>query len=93
MIHMKTLAIFVVAATISFASIQAHAGVKYSNQQCSSWFKTNDRNGDGSLGTKENASKFLSRVTLANDERGEYIMSKTFFMMECKIGSFGRPPV
>jgi hypothetical protein len=90
--NMNTLSFFVVAATLSVFSIQSHAGVKYGNQQCQSWFKTNDRNGDGSLGRNENATKFLSRVTLANDERGEYIMSKAFFMTECKIGSFGRPP-
>lgn len=89
---MKTLSFFVVAVTLSIVSFQAHAGVKYNTQQCNSWFTDNDRNGDGSLGRNENAAKFLSRVTLANDEGGEYIMSKAFFMTECKIGSFGRPP-
>jgi hypothetical protein len=77
---------------ILLATTPVHAAPKFSNAQCQSWFKANDRDGDGFLGTKENATKFLSRVTLANDERGEYIMTKAFFMVECKIGSFGRPP-
>ena len=79
-------------AAIVMASTPIQAAPKYSNAQCQSWFKANDRDGDGFLGTKENATKFLSRVTLTNDERGEYIMTKAFFMVECKIGSFGRPP-
>ena len=78
--------------SVAVLSASAQAAPKFSNAQCQSWFKSNDRDGDGTLGTRENSTKFLSRVTLAKAERGEYIMSKTFFMMECKIGSFGRPP-
>lgn len=89
---MKILSTTFCLTAILLLSASAQAAPKFSNAQCQSWFKANDRNGDGTLGTRENATKFLSRVTLANDERGEYIMSKAFFMMECKIGSFGRPP-
>jgi hypothetical protein len=89
---MKSLSLLAIILTLSAATAAAQPGARYSGQLCQSWFKANDRNGDGALGTRENSTKFLSRVTLANDERGEYIMSKAFFMMECKIGSFGRPP-
>jgi hypothetical protein len=60
--------------------------------QCQSWFRANDRNGDGALGTGENVGKFYDRITLANEENDNYIMSRAFFVAECKIGSFGPPP-
>jgi hypothetical protein len=88
---MKLLVAVTVSALFASSAV-SFAVTRYSAAQCQSWFKANDRDGDGTLGTRENATKFLSRVTLANDERGDYIMSKTFFMIECKIGSFGRPP-
>jgi hypothetical protein len=71
----------------------ASLATNYSTGQCQAWFRSVDRNQDGSLSSKENASMFLSRITLANDNDRDYIMTQSFFVAECKIGSLGKPPV
>ena len=58
-------ALALISAAVLFTTAQA--APDYSGTQCQSWFKSNDRNRDGTLGTRENSTKFLSRVTLAND--------------------------
>jgi hypothetical protein len=91
---MKT--IFAVFAVISYLSspFTAQAGVKYTGQQCKTWFSKIDRNKDGSIGANENAAKYYDRITLggaSNDADDGFIMSKAFFVAECAIGSLGKP--
>lgn len=83
----------VVAAIASSAAAEA-AKNNYSAQACNSWFRSVDRNGDGSLGKNERADDFLGRVTLASETDGSdgtFIMSRAFFTRECMIGSLGKP--
>jgi hypothetical protein len=89
--HMKTLSAAVFLLTLSL-STQSFAA-SYSTGQCQAWFNAVDRNKDGTLGRSEKASMFLSRITLANDGDREYIMTKGFFVAECKIGSLGKPQI
>jgi hypothetical protein len=91
---MRTLSLLAFVAALGIASVEAQAGIKYSSQQCKTWFAKIDRNKDGSIGPKENSSKFFDRITLAgasNDSDDSYIMSKSFFIAECVIGSLGKP--
>jgi hypothetical protein len=91
---MKTLSLLAMVVTLSMTSVEAQAGVKYSAQQCNTWFAKIDRNKDGSIGPKENSAVFFDRITLAgasNDSDDGYIMTKVFFMAECTIGSLGKP--
>jgi hypothetical protein len=88
---MKTLsaAAFVFVGLLSTQSFAA----TYTTGACQAWFNSVDRNKDGALGRSEKASMFLSRITLANDGDREYVMTKSFFVAECKIGSLGKPQV
>jgi hypothetical protein len=88
---MKLLLISILVTTVAFSS--ASYAATYSVNQCQAWFQSVDRNKDGSLGRNEKSTMFLSRITLAEDEGGEYIMTKSFFVAECKIGSLGKPPI
>jgi hypothetical protein len=80
------------SATIVVAFVLPAQAANYPAAQCQSWFKANDRNRDGTLGIGENVGKFYDRITLANEDDDSFIMSRAFFIAECKIGSFGRPP-
>ncbi len=91
---MKSLFVMFSTACIVFTPISAQAGVKYSSQQCKTWFAKVDRNKDGSIGPNENAAGFFDRITLggaSNDSDDAFIMSRTFFLAECAIGSLGKP--
>jgi hypothetical protein len=82
--------------TLLCFSSSAFAANSYSAQQCNAWFNKVDRNKDGSIGSAENADSFLARITLGSETEGSsdsFIMSKTFFVAECKIGSLGKPDV
>jgi hypothetical protein len=53
-----------------------------------------DRNNDGTLSSRENSRRFIDKITLAtsaNGGDGDSTMSRTFFLAECKVGSFGMP--
>jgi hypothetical protein len=83
----------IVAVLANVAAAEA-AKNNYSAQACNSWFRSLDRNGDGSLGKNERADEFLGRVTLASEADGadgSFIMSRGFFTRECVIGSLGKP--
>lgn len=92
---MKTFSLlFVLLAGAVFPLTAEAAKNNYSAQSCSSWFRSLDRNGDGSLGRNERADEFLARVTLASEtdrSDGSFIMSRAFFTRECAIGSLGKP--
>jgi hypothetical protein len=84
----------VLAAFAVLASGAEAAPITYSAQSCNSWFRAVDRNGDGSLGKSERADEFLGRVTLASETDGAdgtFVMSRSFFVRECVIGSLGKP--
>ena len=83
-------------ATIATLFFSPHAFSKntHTAQQCTAWFNKVDRNNDGSIGASENADGFLARITLGSETEGSsgsFIMSKSFFLAECKIGSLGKP--
>jgi hypothetical protein len=91
---MKFCMISVSAIALLFSAPHAFSKNTYSAQQCVAWFNAVDRNNDGSIGAAENADRFLARITLGSDtdqNSGAFIMSKAFFVAECKIGSLGRP--
>jgi hypothetical protein len=86
--------IILACAVFIFATPSQAAKNNYSAQACNSWFRSVDRNGDGSLGKNERAEEFLGRVTLASESDGSdgtFIMSRAFFTRECMIGSLGKP--
>jgi hypothetical protein len=89
---MKTIFATITACTLICASAASAAQLQIPAQKCKVWFANADRNKDGSLGPGENASTFYDRVTLANEVDENYVMSRAFFLAECAIGSFGRPP-
>ncbi len=91
---MKYLMIPIIAALLLCASSQAFSKNTYSTQNCTSWFNKIDVNNDGTISASENADAFLARITLGSDTEGSsgsFIMSKAFFVAECKIGSLGMP--
>jgi hypothetical protein len=91
---MKNLMISVAAASMLFAAGTASAANRPSAQQCSAWFNKMDRNNDGTLSSRENSRRFIDKITLAtsaNGGDGDSTMSRTFFLAECKVGSFGMP--
>jgi hypothetical protein len=91
---MRLSLIVVLAVVTTYANNAQAAKNNYSAQACNSWFRSVDRNGDGSLGKNERADEFLGRVTLASETDGadgSFIMSRAFFMRECMIGSLGKP--
>jgi hypothetical protein len=91
---MKFLALLAVVASLFIGSPLAFAKTGYSAQQCKSWFNKIDSNSDGSIGQTENADMFLARITLASEtdkSGGSFIMSRSFFLAECAIGSLGKP--
>jgi hypothetical protein len=91
---MNVSTIFLVTASILLFASPAASKNTYSEKQCLSWFKKVDRNRDNSIGASENADAYLARITLGSETEGSsdtFIMSKTFFVAECKIGSLGKP--
>lgn len=91
---MTYLMIPITAALLVCASSQAFSKNTYTTQNCTAWFNKVDRNDDGNIGASENADGFLARITLGSDtdrNSGTFIMSKAFFVAECKIGSLGKP--
>jgi hypothetical protein len=91
---MKFLMISIGTTAMLFFAPHAISKNTYSAQQCNNWFNVVDRNNDGSIGASENADAFLARITLGSDTEGSsdsFIMSKAFFVAECKIGSLGKP--
>jgi hypothetical protein len=91
---MKYWMIPITSALLLCASSQAFSKNTYSTQNCTAWFNKVDRNNDGSIGASENADGYLARVTLGNETEsssGAFIMSRAFFVAECKIGSLGKP--
>jgi hypothetical protein len=84
----------IIVAVLASGPAAEAAKNNYSAQACNSWFRSVDRNGDGSLGKNERADEFLGRVTLASETDGadgSFIMSRAFFTRECMIGSLGKP--
>jgi hypothetical protein len=91
---MKTLMISVAAVAVLFTAVTASAANRPSAQQCTAWFNKMDRNHDGTLSNRENARRFIDKITLAtsaNGGDGDSTMSRAFFIAECKVGSFGMP--
>lgn len=92
---MKTFIVGLAISTLLFFAPHASAKNSYSAKQCTAWFNKVDRNNDGSIGTTENADGYLARVTLGSESEssssGSFIMSRSFFVTECKIGSLGKP--
>jgi hypothetical protein len=91
---MKSLMISIAAASMLFAAGTASAANRPSAQQCSAWFNKMDRNHDGTLSNRENARRFIDKITLAttaNGGDGDSTMGRAFFIKECSIGSFGMP--
>jgi hypothetical protein len=82
---------FICSITMPLA---ASAGIPVSNPQCVAWFNKIDRNGDGAIGHNENAAYYMHKITLAGPESSaedNAIMSRVFFLAECRIGSLGKP--
>jgi hypothetical protein len=76
------------------APISVYAGTAVPAGQCVAWFNKIDRNGDGAIGHSENAAYYMHKITLAGPESSaedNMIMSRTFFLAECRIGSLGKP--
>ncbi len=70
----------------------AFAGNTYSPQSCVAWFNKIDRNHDGGISANEGSEQYLARITLADKESSSsYIMTRSFFIAECSIGSLGKP--
>jgi hypothetical protein len=92
-IAMRVTAALFAAAFLLAPVGAAQAGPAVSPQACQSWFAKLDRNRDGTIGANEGAKRMLDKVTLigSNGNGSEFIMQKGFFMIECRIGSFGRP--
>ena len=91
---MKYMLVTAVSGAFLLIAPQVLSKNTYSTQLCNSWFNKVDRNDDGSIGASENADGFLARITLGSDTEGSsdaFIMSKSFFLAECKIGSLGKP--
>ena len=91
---MKHLIISATAAAMFFTAGTAFAANRPSSQQCAAWFSALDRNHDGTLSNRENARRFIDKITLAttsNGGDGDTTMGRAFFIAECSIGSFGRP--
>jgi hypothetical protein len=86
---------FLLVATVSLAFVPQAAHAKYvSGPQCAAWFKKLDRNGDGALGTNEGAGRYYDKITLGGTGRAgdsQFIMQRSFFLAECRVGSFGMP--
>ncbi len=85
---------YLVNAALATAMMMApaFAGNTYSAQSCKAWFNKIDRNNDGSISANEGSEKYLARITLADQDSGSsYIMTRSFFLAECAIGSLGRP--
>jgi hypothetical protein len=91
---MKHLMISAAALSVLLTANAAFAANRPSAQQCSAWFSKMDRNDDGTLSNRENARRFIDKITLAttaNGGNGDSTMSRAFFLAECKVGSFGMP--
>jgi hypothetical protein len=76
------------------APLSATAGTPVPDRQCVAWFNTIDRNGDGAIGQNENVAYYMHKITLSGPESNSEdnaIMSRTFFLAECRIGSLGNP--
>jgi hypothetical protein len=89
---LRSFAFFCLPATL-FAGV-AIANPDVPAAQCAAWFKSIDRNRDGSIGPNENAARYMNKITLAGAESNaedDAIMSKRFFLTECRAGNFGRP--
>jgi hypothetical protein len=91
---MKHLMITAATVALLVTTGVAFAANRPSAQQCSAWFNKMDRNHDGTLSNRENARRFIDKITLAtsaNGGDGDSTMSRAFFIKECSIGSFGMP--
>lgn len=91
---MKTLALATVATLMLLTPAMAQTTAAPTTAECDAWLAKADVNGDGTIGSNEDAKKYSDMITKGSASTGtgeDVTVTKEQFLTECAKGTFGMP--